>query len=100
MRRLGTYDVEGNERAAIHGLVDFADKHVFEVGCSEGRMTWLYADSAASVFAFDPDDEVIATARARTPDALRSKVEFRVADLLEVDLEPQRYDIGLFAWSI
>jgi len=31
MRRLGTYDVGGNEQAAIHWLVDFADKQVFEV---------------------------------------------------------------------
>jgi hypothetical protein len=63
-------------------------------------MTWLYTDAAASVLAFDPDDEVIAFAREHTPQALRAKVEFRVDGLLEIDLEPQTYDIGLFAWSI
>ena len=44
---IGTHDPEGVERRTIHDLVDFNGKGVFEVGCGEGRMTWLYADAAA-----------------------------------------------------
>ena len=51
---IGTHDPEGVEKRTLHDLVDFNGKGVFEVGCGEGRMTWLYADAATSVLGFDP----------------------------------------------
>jgi 16S rRNA A1518/A1519 N6-dimethyltransferase RsmA/KsgA/DIM1 with predicted DNA glycosylase/AP lyase activity len=51
---IGTHDPEGVETRIIHDLVDFNGKDVFEVGCGEGRMTWLYADAASSVLGFEP----------------------------------------------
>ena len=63
-------------------------------------MTWLYADAAASVLGFDPDDDAISTARQQTPGHLEDRVEFRVADLVGVELDENAYDIGILAWSI
>jgi len=34
--------------------VDFSGKDVLEIGCGNGRVTWCYADSVASVLAVDP----------------------------------------------
>ena len=93
-------DPEGRETDVIHRLVDFHGKDVLEVGCSDGRMTWRFLDASASVLAFDPDEAAIALAIQETPVALKDKVEFRVADMMKIQLEPATCDVGVFAWSI
>ena len=97
---IGNHDPEGVEKRVLHDLVDFNGRDVFEVGCGEGRMTWLYADVAASVLGFDPDNDAIAEAREQTPGHLRDKVEFRVADMMDVELNEDAYGVGILAWSI
>ncbi len=97
---IGTHDPEGVERRTLHDLVDFNGKGIFEVGCGEGRMTWLYADAAASVLGFDPNEDSIAVAREQTPEHLVDRVKFRVADMIGVRLDENAYDIGILAWSI
>jgi ubiquinone/menaquinone biosynthesis C-methylase UbiE len=100
MGTIGTYDREGVEARILHDIAGFNGKSVLEIGCGDGRMTWYYAHTAASVLAFDPDEEAIAIARAQTPDPLGSKIEFRVAGLLDVDVPEDACDIAVFAWSI
>ena len=97
---IGTYDIEGVEKRQIHDLVDFTGKSVFEIGCGRGRMTRLFADVASHVLAFDPDEASIAAAKELTPNEIKDKVEYRVADLMDVDLTKRAFDIGVFSWSI
>ena len=97
---IGNLDPEGVETRVLHDLVDFRGKDVLEIGCGDGRVTWLYADAAASVLAFDPDGPSIAAAGEETPERLNSKVAFRVAGMTDIDLADAAYDVGLFSWSI
>ena len=97
---IGRIDPEGVETQILHDLIDFAGKNVLEVGCGEGRMTWRFADSAASVLAFDPNESAIATAREETPDVLKDKLSFRVADTTNIKLTQGAYDVAVFSWSI
>ncbi len=97
---IGIHDPEGAENQALHDLATIQDKDIFEVGCGDGRMTLLYADYAASVLAFDPDEDVIAEARSQLPEHLLGKVEFRVADMAGIALPENSYDVGILAWSI
>ena len=97
---IGVHDPEGAEVRALQRLVDFAGKSVLEVGCGEGRMTWRFADAAASVLAFDPDEAAIASAREQTPESLRGKVEFQVGGMADIDIPVAAYDIAMFSWSI
>ncbi len=97
---IGNHDPKEVEKKVLHELVDFNDKDVFEVGCGEGRMTWLYADAAASVLGFDPDEDAISEAREQTARHPGNKVEFRVANMMGVELDENAYDIGVLAWSI
>ena len=96
---IGNLDPEGLETRVLHDLVDFRGKDVLEIGCEDGRMTWLYAEAAASVLAFDPDEPSIAAAREDTPERLNSRVVFRVAGIKEIDLADAAYDVGLLSWS-
>lgn len=93
-------DAEGAHLEAILRAADFSGKRVLEVGCGEGRLTWGIAPLAASVLAFDPNAEYVATARARCPDELRNSVRFETANAEEIDVEPHSVDLVFFSWSL
>lgn len=95
-------DPEGTETGVIHELVEFAGRRVLEVGCGDGRMTWRYADQAASVLALDTDDAKIERAIGAIPKQLRSKVEFIVADITDAELElpDKAFDVAVLSHSL
>src|ERR1700738_9726 len=93
-------DADGSERRVIHELVHFSGKDVLEIGCGNGRVTWCYADCAASVLAVDPREKDIEQARQQTPEALRSRVTFVNADATTLDLPVRAFDVAVFSRSI
>jgi ubiquinone/menaquinone biosynthesis C-methylase UbiE len=93
-------DPEGTEIEVIHELVDFSGKKVLEVGCGDGRMTRRYADRAAMVLALDPNAEKIERAIDNTPEPLRSKVRFRVADIADAELAQQAFEVAILSHSL
>ena len=93
-------DPDGVEVGVLHELVDFAGADVLEVGCGDGRMTWGYADEAASVLALDVEGEKIEQAVQATPDRLRARVSFLEADINQVELSPASYDVAILAHSL
>ncbi len=93
-------DPEGAETRALHELADFAGADVLEVGCGDGRMTWRYADTTATVLAMDPDGDLIEQAVDSTPGHLRSKVRFVEADVRYFRLPSGGFDIAILAHSL
>jgi ubiquinone/menaquinone biosynthesis C-methylase UbiE len=93
-------DPEGTEVAVIHELVDFSGTDVLEVGCGDGRLTWRYVDAAAAVLAMDMNGEKIQRAIAATPASLVSKTSFVVADIADVELSPDAFDVAILAHSL
>ncbi len=96
----GVVDPEGNETRVIHQLVDFAVKHVLEIGCGDGRLIWRYAASVASVLGLDSVESDIDQARRSTPPHLRSRVDFLTADAVTSDFPPDSFDIVVLGRSI
>ena len=93
-------DPEDNETRVIHGLVDFAGKDVLEVGSGDGRLTWRFAPATQSVLALDPDESMLARARASQPRELRSRVVFRAADITTEELPQAAFDVAVLSWSL
>ncbi len=93
-------DPEGTETAALARVAPVDGLRLLEVGCGDGRLTFRYADGAASVLAVDPDAERIRNARAALPTRLASKVEFAVTGAAEVDAPKNSFDLVLFSWSL
>ena len=93
-------DPERNEPAA---LLDFAEsftgKRVLEIGCGDGRLTWLFAAQAARVVGLDPKPDDIALAIQNCPPHLRERVEFRTSTIQEYE-SPERFDLALLSWSL
>ena len=93
-------DPEGVETRVVHLLVDFLGKDILEIGCGDGRLSWRYADQAASVLAIDPIESKIAVAQRHTPEHLRSVVTFQVADITAFELPEAAFDVAALSWSI
>ena len=93
-------DPEDTETKALHDYADFSGKRVLEIGCGDGRLTWRYADRAASVVAIDPDAAAIAAALEDCPADLRHKIAFRAMRLEELNLPAEKFDLALLSWSL
>ena len=93
-------DPEGNEPVALFDFAgDFSGQRVLEIGCGDGRLTWLYADQAAHVVALDPNADDIALAIQNCPPHLRERVEFRTGTIQEYE-SPETFDLALLSWSL
>jgi ubiquinone/menaquinone biosynthesis C-methylase UbiE len=93
-------DPDGVEIMTIKELVDLQDMGIVEIGCGDGRLTFECGLEAASVLAYDSDEDAIRKARAETPNALRRRIRFEVADAAELELPKGEFDLALFSWSL
>ena len=93
-------DPEQLEKKTIHRLVDFKDKHVLEVGCGEGRLTFKYASASALTVGFDPDHSALRIARADSPRDLHKHVHFAGASANHIPFSKETFDIAILAWSL
>jgi ubiquinone/menaquinone biosynthesis C-methylase UbiE len=93
-------DPDGVELPTIRELVDLSGLRIVEIGCGDGRMTFGCAHEAASVFAFDSDEELVQEARAATPHRLQDRIRFEVSDATEIELPTTEFDLALFSWSL
>lgn len=93
-------DWDGVELAAIGSVVDLAGRRVLDVGCGAGRLTSFAAERAASVYAFDPDANSVAKARASLPAMTGLQVSFGVHSAEALDVPRRRFDVALCGWSL
>jgi predicted RNA methylase len=90
--------VDPIELATVRELVDLTGKRVLEMGCGDGRFTYLYARDTEYVLGVDPKREEIRKARRDRPAELAKRVRFRVAKSISA---PRReFDLALFSWSL
>jgi 16S rRNA A1518/A1519 N6-dimethyltransferase RsmA/KsgA/DIM1 with predicted DNA glycosylase/AP lyase activity len=91
-------DPEGRElRALLELLPNLHCARVVEVGCGDGRLTRRYADHAASVLAFDPDEAAIVAFRS---DRLPDRVEVRNDAIDRINIPRSSADVVLLSWAL
>jgi 2-polyprenyl-3-methyl-5-hydroxy-6-metoxy-1,4-benzoquinol methylase len=93
-------DPEEAHFSALERVADFAGARVFEVGCGDGRLTVPVAQRAASVFAFDPDEDDVEAAREALPAEFAGRVTFAAASAKAIEIPRSAFDIVLFSWSL
>ena len=82
----------------MRGLVDLAGKRVLEIGCGDGRFTYLDARETEYVLGVDPKRDEIQRARRDRPAELAKRVRFRAAKTISAPR--RRFDVALFSWSL
>jgi 2-polyprenyl-3-methyl-5-hydroxy-6-metoxy-1,4-benzoquinol methylase len=92
-------DSGGAEARVLGGTAEFSGARVLEVGCGDGRLTWLYAPRAESVLGLDPDEEQIALARSNTPPELAGRVRFQAAEVEDLS-KTETFDVAFLSWSL
>lgn len=92
-------DPEGAEALVVGQTADFTGARVLEVGCGDGRLTWLYAPRAESVLGIDPDEEQIGIARSATPPELADRVQFEVGEAEDLS-RTAVFDVAFLSWSL
>jgi 2-polyprenyl-3-methyl-5-hydroxy-6-metoxy-1,4-benzoquinol methylase len=90
--------VDRLELDTVRELVDVKGKRVLEMGCGDGRFTFLYADDAAYVLGIDPKRVEIREARRARAPSLTRRVKFRNAKTISPPRRP--FDVALFSWSL
>jgi ubiquinone/menaquinone biosynthesis C-methylase UbiE len=93
-------DPEGAHLAALLRVADFDGARVLEVGCGDGRLTVGIGERAATVFAFDPDDDAVTRARDELPPQLADRIRYRTASATALEIPRSAFDIVLFSWSL
>ena len=95
-----TRDPEGieievlNRTGAIHG------RNVLEIGCGNGRLTWRYANIAASAVGVDPDCERLAEAVTTRPETVEKPAAFALADAETLPFPDEAFECAILAWSL
>jgi 2-polyprenyl-3-methyl-5-hydroxy-6-metoxy-1,4-benzoquinol methylase len=91
-------DPEKNEPAALNRIgANFEERRVLEVGCGDGRLTKILAESARSVVAIDPEPSTPADFYRTT---WPPHVEFRPVGIDGFEPTGSRFDVVLFSWSL
>ena len=93
-------DLHGAEPRRIEALVRLDGARVLEVGCGDGRLTAFVAARATSVYAFEPDAERVAAARAALSDGEVHRVQFCVHGAEALDVARETFDVALCGWSL
>ena len=89
-------DPERHESTALARMVPaFAGLRVLEIGCGDGRVTHLFANTAKSVVAIDPDADAIAELRDVLPN-----VDARAIGIADLVMPAHSVDVVIFSWSL
>ncbi|MCE7734379.1 MAG: class I SAM-dependent methyltransferase [Candidatus Heimdallarchaeota archaeon] len=80
--------------------MDFKGKHVLEIGCGDGRMSFQVAQHTESLIGIDPDHEEIKLAQENMENLNVVSATFHVGSLEEMNFDDNEFDIVLFSLSL
>jgi ubiquinone/menaquinone biosynthesis C-methylase UbiE len=78
----------------IHG------RKVVEIGCGNGRLTWRYANYAASAVGVDPDSERLAEALTTRPETMETWSAFAQTEAETLPFPDEAFECAILAWSL
>ena len=97
-RLVAAEDHRHNLPTLLRRIVDWRGRRVVEAGTGTGRTTELYAAEAGSILCFEREPHMLEAARERLA-AHAGKIEFQIADNLELPAVPEKAEIFIEGWS-
>lgn len=80
--------------------VDFDGKHVLEIGCGDGRISFQVAEHAKSLIGIDLDVDQINLAKENAKILQIENIDFQIGALEDLKLADNSFDIVLFSLSL
>ena len=93
-------DPEGIEIEFLKRIGVIHDRKVIEIGCGNGRLTWRYANYAASAIGVDPDSERLAEALTTRPETVETGTAFAQAEAKMLPFPDEAFECAILAWSL
>ncbi len=93
-------DPEGIEIEFLQRTGAVCGRKVIEIGCGDGRLTWRYANLAASVAGVDPDFERLAETSTARPETAGEPIPFSQAVAEMLPFRDEAFESAIFAWSL
>jgi len=93
-------DPEGIEIEVLHRTGAIHGRKVLEIGCGNGRLTWRYANIAASAVGVDPDFERLAQTATAQPETVKTEVSFMQAGAEALPFSDHAFECAILAWSL
>ncbi len=93
-------DPEDIERRFLQPYIPQFGGRVLDIGCGDGRLTWLTARSAGLAVGMDIDMEELRNANSRHPDAFSAKVGFAAAVGEAMPFVNDVFNLAIFSWSL
>ncbi|MCH7662515.1 MAG: class I SAM-dependent methyltransferase [Chloroflexi bacterium] len=92
-------DPQGIERRQLRQVGQMENASVLEIGCGDGRMTWLYGYEAASIAGIDIDHDELQAALYDLPKDIPAPTLFAQAQAERLPFASASFDAAIFAWS-
>ena len=92
-------DTAETEKRYLLDMLELGDVRILEIGCGDGRLTWQYADLAASVVGIDVTAETLSDALKQRPKRLAPAVSFLEASAAVLPFKSVSFDQAMLAHS-
>lgn len=93
-------DPENTERGCLQHFFPQSEERVLDIGCGDGRLTWLFARSAGLVVGMDIDMDELRNAKNTRPEAVSAKVCFAAAAGEAMPFVNELFNLAIFSWSL
>lgn len=93
-------DPERAERRFLQPYLPQPQDRVLDIGCGDGRLTWLFACTAACAAGIDIDLEELGKAPGARPEAVSARVCFAAAASEAMPFASESFDLAFFTWSL
>lgn len=91
-------DYQNNLAKTLHGIFNFQNKEVIELGVGTGRVTKLYIGKAEKAFCFDRSQHMIDRAKQNLQE-FSNKIDFAICDNTQLNQIQQKADCIIEGWS-
>ena len=93
-------DPEGKEHRFLHPYIQQSGGRVLDIGCGDGRLTWLIAPNAELTVGTDIDMDDLRNASSVRPGSVSSQVCFAAASGEAVPFVNDSFNLAIFSWSL
>jgi ubiquinone/menaquinone biosynthesis C-methylase UbiE len=92
-------DPENTERSFLQRHTSQPRGNVLDIGCGDGRLTWLFAGGAGFVVGTDIDMDDLRNAKSKPSEAVSAKVCFAAAEGEAIPFVNELFNLAIFSWS-